>query len=310
MQPTVKNQILSWVVLVFGATLLGVAGIAFTPSSAPAAPTISWLPASLNESVSAGQTKTVPVSFVASENVKSVVVRVVPELQPFVRTNPSSFASITKGQTVNLSIIISSPATSLPGTFDGTIQLRNGNGKNQKPFERPLPVTLSIIWVTFQDSNTGIAFSYPDFGQPSQVEQNQIPDDEGGGRLFQVKLPSQFDGTPTRQFGIVFHPNTQNQTLFEWFSRNVDFTGALLTSGAFSLVNLPNGIQAIVNKGPVPPEHLEPHGPVALVYAMSNSGATVIVLNTSQENDLNFYGYPPDQQVILLQNLAANIIAP
>jgi hypothetical protein len=309
MTTTVKKQVLTWVALISGVILLGAAAILFTPSSAPAAPSVSWSPASIRETILAGETKTVALSFTASENVKNVVVQVVPKLQPFVRTNPSSFTSITKGQTVNLSVVISAPATSLPGTFDGTIQLRSGS--NPKiTFAKPLPVTLNVIWTQFQDPNTGIAFSYPDFGQPSQVEQKRLSPDEGGGTLFEVKLPAQSGGTPATQFGITFHPNTLGLSLLDWFRRNIDLSGLLLTSGTFSQVNLPNGMQALIVTGAVPQQHLELNGPVALVYAMSNSGANIIVMNTSQENDLNFYGYPSEDHVLLLQNVLGGMVAP
>src|SRR5262249_38732936 len=134
----VKKWILTWIALVTGATLLSLIAILLAPTSAPAVPSISWSPASVSETILAGETKTVPVSFIASENVSSVNVRVFPELQPYVQVSPSTFASIQKGQTVNLTITIASAATSLPGAFNGTIQLRSGSGKNQTTFAKPL----------------------------------------------------------------------------------------------------------------------------------------------------------------------------
>src|SRR3989442_10946110 len=63
------------------------------PPPVEAAPTITWTPASIIQKISAGQSKTVPVSFSASENISNVVVRVVPELQTFVQVAPASFGS-------------------------------------------------------------------------------------------------------------------------------------------------------------------------------------------------------------------------
>jgi hypothetical protein len=177
MPTTVKKQIETWVALVLGTTLLSFISILFAPSSAPAEPSISWSPTSVTETILASETKKVAASFTASENIGNASVRVVPELQPYVQVSPSSFSSVAKGQTVNLIITISSTATSLPGTFDGTIQLRNASGKNQKTFARPLPVTISLQWATFGDQDVEIMFSYPPNLSPNVKTSD--PDDPG-----------------------------------------------------------------------------------------------------------------------------------
>jgi hypothetical protein len=106
------------------------------PPPAEAAPAIKWIPASLSEILGQGQSKTVQVSFTASENASDVAVRVVPELQPFVQVNPTSFSSITRGQTLALDITFSASETAPLGTATGTIQLGT--------FARPLPVELEV----------------------------------------------------------------------------------------------------------------------------------------------------------------------
>jgi hypothetical protein len=123
-------------VLALGALLL-------TPSPAPAQPTISWTPESLTKTVLARESVTVPVSFTASEKLTNVIARVVPEIAPYVSTNPTLFASIAKGQTINLDVIVSAPADTLPKVVEGTIQLRSGQGP-PKTFAKPLPVTVHI----------------------------------------------------------------------------------------------------------------------------------------------------------------------
>jgi murein DD-endopeptidase MepM/ murein hydrolase activator NlpD len=116
--------------------------VLFNTSPALAVPTVKWTPASVNETVVAGESKIVPVSFTASENISNVVVRVVPELQPYVQVNPSTFGRITKGQTINFNVTISAPANTPPGAVvDGTLQLR----QTQSTVAKPLPVTLQIL---------------------------------------------------------------------------------------------------------------------------------------------------------------------
>ena len=127
-----------------GVALVVFAVIVLTPSPAPAQPVISWVPELVNETVLAGETKTVTVSFTASEDLGAVEVRVVPELEPYVTTNPTSFQSIVAGQAVNLDVTFSAPADSLPKVVEGTIQIRNV-GRPPRTFARPLPVATTVF---------------------------------------------------------------------------------------------------------------------------------------------------------------------
>jgi hypothetical protein len=124
--------------------LLALALLFFLPSQAPAQPAVNWNPVSLSETVVAGETNTVAVSFTASENIGDASVRVVPELQSYVQVSPSSFASITKGKTFHFTVTFNPAVTALPGVFDGTIQLRSVNNP-KNTVAKPLPVTIQII---------------------------------------------------------------------------------------------------------------------------------------------------------------------
>src|SRR5207249_8244945 len=117
-----------------------------------AVPTVNWNPSSVTQTVATGQSKTIMVSFVSSENISNVAVRVVPALQPFVQVNPVTFASITKGQTNSLNLIISAAVDSRLGTFEGTIQLQSGSGS--KTYAKPLSVTITV-------EQGGASFSTP-----------------------------------------------------------------------------------------------------------------------------------------------------
>jgi hypothetical protein len=85
---------------------------------------------------------------------------VVPGLAPYVSTNPTSFASIAKGQTVNLDVIVSVPADTLPKVVDGVIQIRSGAGA-PKTFAKPLPVEVEVAWKSLSDNQLGLAIEYP-----------------------------------------------------------------------------------------------------------------------------------------------------
>jgi hypothetical protein len=129
------------------------------PRPAEAAPPIAWTPSSINEVVGQGQTKTITASFVSSENLTNVVVRVVPELQPYVQVSPSSFSSIAKGQTVLLNITLSVSDNAPLGTATGTIQLRTGRG-TPGTLARPLPVTIDV-WRAAVNENAGYSIAVP-----------------------------------------------------------------------------------------------------------------------------------------------------
>jgi len=109
MRVRIAKYVFSWVVLIFVLGLAGFAIISLTPSPAPAAPKIIWNPGSLTQTILAGDSVVVPVSFTASEYLSDVVVRVVPELQQYVQVNPAAFAGIAAGETVNVDVTISAP---------------------------------------------------------------------------------------------------------------------------------------------------------------------------------------------------------
>jgi hypothetical protein len=118
------------------------------------------VPESLNETVLAGETKTVSFSFTASEDLGAVEIRMVPELEPFVRTEPTSFTSITAGQTTTLDITISAPADASPQVVEGTIQIRNA-GRPPRNFARSLPVSVEVVRPLFSDDQLGLTIEYP-----------------------------------------------------------------------------------------------------------------------------------------------------
>src|SRR5438105_606690 len=74
---------------------------------------ITWTPASITDTISPGRQQSIPVSFTALSNLQNVAVNVVPELQGLVQVNPSSFASVQKGQVVTVTLAVSA-ATSAP----------------------------------------------------------------------------------------------------------------------------------------------------------------------------------------------------
>jgi hypothetical protein len=145
--------------LVLFLVLVGVSIFALMYSrSAPAAPTVTWTPASLSAEVAAGQSSTTSATFTASANATNATVWVVPEIAPYVTVTPSTFASLTKGASYTVQVTFAPPATTATGTYDGTIHLR----QSEKTLAKPLPAQLRVVWPTFDGSRAlGITIKYP-----------------------------------------------------------------------------------------------------------------------------------------------------
>lgn len=77
----------------------------FYSTSLYAKSTIQWTPSLVSTDITAGQKNTTTVSFVSSEDVEGTVdVTVVPELEPFVATTPTSYNGLTEGQEETIDI--------------------------------------------------------------------------------------------------------------------------------------------------------------------------------------------------------------
>jgi len=137
----------------------GVPRLTVAPPPAEAVPTMNWAPTSVTQIIAPGESKTISVSFVASEAVSDVVVSVVPELQPFVQVSPSAFGGIVQGQTLNVSITVSAASSSPLGTFAGTVQLRS-RVDPKKIFAKPLPVTVEV-WQRITEPGSGVSLVAP-----------------------------------------------------------------------------------------------------------------------------------------------------
>ena len=162
------HRIVPKIIVVAAAGVIALVAILFAPSPSPAEPVIRWESNAITENITPGVSKTLSVSFVSANDITDIMVRVVPELEPFVQTSPPSFARVSKGETATLSISITAGQYTPLGVFDGTIQLRSAN----KILAQPLPVnvTASVVPVP------------PDPGEAGKATLEGIDSDNDGVR--------------------------------------------------------------------------------------------------------------------------------
>lgn len=159
-------------------------------------------------------------------------------------------------------------------------------------------------WQTYRNEEYGLEFMYPTFGQSSNVD---IQTRDEGIVLFDIELLSKTHGELISQFGFSLIKNNDNLSLLDWFRQNIDLSGTLLLSGAFVQQKLANGMDVLVLVGPITGEHLELSGPVAVFYALSPSGDTIISISQSQVHELYQYGYDNDAQDALLKGILSSL---
>jgi hypothetical protein len=221
-----------------------------------------------------------------------IEIRVVPELEPYLKTEPSIVPSLRAGIAIGVKLTIAAAANAPLRIIDGTIQLRSTK-KPTKTFARPLPITLQI-GKKFAYEN--FSFLYPTFGRPSE----EVVKVEAGNTKVDIRLLSTTGEDYVSQFGFILYQNQNYLSLIDWFRQNVDLTGTLMSMDSFSLQTLPNGLDVLVHSGLIPGEHLDQYGPVADFYAVSPDRDVIIIMSKSQENDFDIHGYSPEAQKSLL----------
>lgn len=155
--------------------------VLLSQSRAVAAPTVSWAPAVITDQIATGQSKKIIAVLTPSKNVKqAVVLRIVPELRPFVSVSPTALDGLMTGVPVTLTITLSALRDSPVGSFDGTIQVRLAEehehpvqrfndheraDEQERVHARSLPITLRICQCA---GIGGISLGYPSRWQVNQ----------------------------------------------------------------------------------------------------------------------------------------------
>jgi len=113
-------------------------------SPATAKPPIRWTPPSVSETIEAGRSKSISVSFTAAQDLANVVVRVVPGLEHFVDVDTEAIDHVGEGEPVVVNLTLTVPENAQAGTIEGVIQLRDAHNETGNTLARPLPILISI----------------------------------------------------------------------------------------------------------------------------------------------------------------------
>ena len=87
---------------------------------------IAWTPGSIAFSINPGGKQDIPVTFTTSAALSNVTVTVVPELKNIVSVSPTTFATLTAGQTATVTLTVAANASESLRLVEGTIRLVSG----------------------------------------------------------------------------------------------------------------------------------------------------------------------------------------
>ena len=209
------------ILLALASGLIIVVVIMWFPSEGLATPRITWTRNKISETVSPQQTKSVFVSFTSSEKIYNVIVRIDPEVQPYLRIKPRMFSFIKARSVIHLTLTISAPVGAPFGTFNGTIQLKS-TGKSAKTYAKPLPITLNI-WKSIEDPILPYLLKYPG-NWTATVRDNGFVDIIGQVTSSMPTAPG--DMTGICKISVGFHDNSDLLPLSDWLQRAEIETGA------------------------------------------------------------------------------------
>ncbi len=292
------------------ASALLISDSAESPDAVVAQANVRWVPASLSEEIAPGTTKTVDVSFRVNRKIKGVVdVKIEPTGQSVsVSASPSSFANVSENMSIPITLTMAAASTSTPAMTDFTISLvRRGW---ETPLQGILGLNVQVMtsdWSSSVSPTTGVYVEYPTFGLDSQV--NEI-ETAPGYHAINIDLATGSGGAFVTQIGFIIIDNPNQLPIDEWFAINIDVTGTLLATGAFTPVSFSNGLEGFFIAGPLPSEHIDLVGPVDMAYMTSSTRNKVIVATLSQVHDLESFGLGHAEQADLIRAMIDRLIVP
>jgi hypothetical protein len=257
-------QVVVLTVVIVGAGLV----FAFFSQDATAAPSVSWSPISVSETLLPGESRTATVIVTAREAVLSATLWVVPELQPYVSVTPTSIGPLAKGETTSLSLSITVPIDAIPHTATGTVQFRQTK-EPSKTIAQPLPVSVDVVWpqITLEG---GLQMSHPPSWTP--VTQSFFAA-SGQPNLYRITFnngtqPTEFDEVDSQTASSLMidrlvEVNQSGLSVHQWFDTYFDrgFPNPLLSREVTAVNGYPMLRVTVTELGGVHAHHYFVDGP-------------------------------------------------
>lgn len=141
---------------------------------------------------------------------------------------------------------------------------------------------VQATWESVGSAQSGIALSYPDFGQELVGE---LYKNSPRNSVLDVRTEPDELSSGQSQYTVQFINNPTHQTIEQWFIANIDSSGLLLSGGTFTRAVLANGVIAYALRGPVANGY--DGGPIpGIIYAITPSKQTIVVVSLSHDHKL------------------------
>ncbi len=128
-----------------------------TAVSQPSGVPVSWDPSGVEVAVPAGRAEEIVVFSTTHQDMPAVNVDIVPELSSFVSVEPDGLPPVLGGLEQIFVLTFQVPADAPPGTFEGTLRIREGS----RTTAQPLPIIPTITGTSEVLAAKGLELAFP-----------------------------------------------------------------------------------------------------------------------------------------------------
>jgi hypothetical protein len=216
---------------------------------------VVWSSSSSTVAVSPGNTETLTLTFVTTEDIDGAVVALSPQLLPFTSARPILFSHLKKGETGTITLQIALRQTARLGTYTGQLILIAAvPGKDQRELFILDPTALVInVWGHTTEPVSGVQLQTPPWGTVQAVQRSSTPNES----VLDIQVKSGSAFLTECSIGLFHNPGMD---LTQWFETVIDSNGILTANSTFAPQTLQGGIEALVLSSPVPQEYGDARG--------------------------------------------------
>lgn len=176
----------------------------------PGGPTITWSVPELSETMFPGTSSTTTVSFRSSQNLSNVALELTPSLDGMVSVSPTTFPTITAGQTHQVNVTMKAPPAFQKRSFGGTLHVKSED-KPPRTYANPLNIGLKTDWASL--TGTGFSLFYPPgwYVLPSPDRDRTV--------LSSTPTSPPYEGAPGADIELLVEPNPDVLLLDAWVAK-------------------------------------------------------------------------------------------